>query len=273
MGLQNTNLQKTILGNSGLPIYRLGLSATYRPGKKTIYRAIDEGVNYFFGFGIDTQLTRVLKDVMKGNRERFVVSTGAYNLIIGHPNLRRSLEKRLRQFNTDYIDAFLFLGVTKEKEFPESVRYELYRFKDEGKIRSVGISTHDRKFAGKLAAEGKVDTLMIRYNAAHRGAEQDIFPYLEKHNPAVVGYTATRWTYLLRRPKGWQKDGMIPNAGQCYRFVLSNPNINVCLTAPRNEKELVENIQSLRQGPLDEEDMAFMKRFGDAVYHTKKWLM
>jgi predicted aldo/keto reductase-like oxidoreductase len=97
----------------------------------------------------------LLKDVMKGNRERFVVSTGAYNLIIGHPNLRRSLEKRLSQFNTDYIDAFLLGGVTKEKEFPESVRDELYRFKDEGKIRSVGISTHDRKFAGKLAAEGK----------------------------------------------------------------------------------------------------------------------
>ena len=53
---------------------------------------------------------------------------------------------------------------------------------------------------------------MIRYNAAHRGAEQDIFPHLAAHDPGVVSYTATRWSYLLRRPKGWPKDGRVPTA-------------------------------------------------------------
>ena len=37
------------LGRSGLRVHRLGLSATYRPGKAAIYRALDEGINYFFG--------------------------------------------------------------------------------------------------------------------------------------------------------------------------------------------------------------------------------
>ncbi len=218
-------------------------------------------------------MTGAVREIVKKERARYILATGAYNLIFGYPNLRRTLEKRLRQFGTEYIDLFLFLGVMKEKELPPRVLDELRVFRDEGKIRSIGISTHDRKLAGKLAADGTVDTLMIRYNAAHRGAEQEIFPHIKVHKTGIVGYTATRWTYLLRRPNTWPKAASIPTAGQCYRFVLSNPNVNVCLTAPRNVHELEENLKSLQAGPLSGEEMLFMKKFGDAVHHTKKWFM
>ncbi len=83
------------LGNSMPPVFRLGLSATYRPGRKTIYRAIDAGVNYLFCFGIDTQMTAVLRDVLRRERERYVVATGAYNYVWWRQDLRRTLEKRL----------------------------------------------------------------------------------------------------------------------------------------------------------------------------------
>jgi aryl-alcohol dehydrogenase-like predicted oxidoreductase len=279
--LQETDY--TILGSTSLRVSRLGLAATYRPGKHSVRRAIDEGINYFFYFGIDTQMVKTLREMMRNNREWYVVATGAYNYIWWHQNIRKTLEKRLRQLKTDYIDIFLFLGVLKETEFSESLQEELCKLREEGKVRSIGLSTHNRKLAGKLAAEGTVDVLMIRYNAAHRGAEQDIFPYLlvkdrsafdgKVHNPGVVSYTATRWRYLIRRPKNWPKDGRIPTAGMCYRFVLSNPNVHVVMTAPTNEKQLIENIAAIQQGPLNEEDMAFMQQFGDVVHHTKKWFM
>ncbi|HVP36119.1 MAG TPA: hypothetical protein VMT04_03910, partial [Terriglobales bacterium] len=63
------------------------------------------------------------------------------------------------------------------------------------------------------------------------------------------------------------------NPGMCYRFVLSNPNVHVCLTSPHNIRELEENLASLKEGPLSEEDMEFMRKFGDVVHHTKKWFM
>ncbi len=263
----------TSLGNTSIAVNRLGMSATYRPGKGAIYKALDEGINYFFYYGFDTQMISVLRDVLKNNRENYTVATGAYNLLLPKPNLRRTLEKRLRQLRTDYIDVFLFLGVMKEKHFSDHVREELYRLREEGKILCIGISTHNRKFAGKLVADGVLDVIMMRYNAAHRGAEHEIFPYLNEYNPGVVSYTATRWRYLLRRPSGWPKDGRIPTAGMCYRFVLSNPHIDVCMTAPSNEKQLKENLAALRKGPLCEEEMEFMRKFGDAVHHTRKWFM
>ena len=261
------------LGKTGLRVCRLGLSGTYRPGKAAFHRALDEGVNYFFCYGFDGQTVGFLRDLSAGSRERYVVATGAYNLIWTYQNLRKTLEKRLRQLRTDYIDLFQFLGVTKPKEFPERVQEELRRLKEDGRVRAVGMSCHHRKFAGELADRGVLDMLMIRYNAAHRGAEQDVFPYLGKFNPGVVSYTATRWGYLLRRPAGWPRGGRIPTAPMCYRFVLSNPNVDVCMTCPSNLKQLEENLTAIRQGPMPEEEMQFMREFGDTVYRAKKWFM
>ena len=40
-------------------------------------------------------------------------------------------------------------------------------------VRALGVSIHDRPRAGRLAESSPLDLLMIRYNAAHRGAEQE----------------------------------------------------------------------------------------------------
>jgi aryl-alcohol dehydrogenase-like predicted oxidoreductase len=263
----------TTLGRTGLKVHRLGLSASYRPGKETIYKAIDEGINYFFCFGIDTQMLSAMKEILGQNREKYVIASGGGNLIYTSQNLKKCLERRLRQLRTDYLDIFLYLGVTKEKYFPEKIKDELYSLKEDGKVKYVGFSTHDRKLAGHMAQEGALDVMMVRYNAAHRGAEHDVFPYVNTHNPGIISFTATRWRYLLRRPKGWDKEGKIPTAGLCYRFVLSNPHVHVCMTAPSNEKQFTDNLKSLSEGPLTKEEMDFMIKFGDVVYKQKKYFM
>ena len=264
---------RATLGRTGIEVCRLGLSGSYRPGREAIHRAMDRGVDFFFCYGFDTQVTGVLRDVFKTERQNLVVATGAYNLLVGHPDLRRTLEKRLRQLGTDYIDVFLFLGVTKPPHFPDHITEQLCRFREEGKVRAVGLSCHDRRLVGKLALEGELDALMLRYNAAHRGAEQDIFPRLEPHDPGIISYTATRWSYLVRRMRGWPRDKPIPTPGMCYRFVLSNPSVHVCLSAPYNAKQLAENLDALEQGPLDEEEMSLITEYGDFVHSKKKWFM
>ncbi len=258
------------LGKTGRQVFRLGLSASYWPGKSAIHYAIDQGVNYFFGFGIDLSMMRVLRDVLARDRERYVVATGAYNYVWWAQDIRRTLEKRLRQLRTDYIDVFHFLGVMKPREYAGKVRDDLEALRADPRVGAIAISTHDRKFAGQLAAEGAVDALMIRYNAAHRGAEEEIYPHLAAHDVGLVSYTATRWTFLTRRPKGWPKEGRVPDAGLCYRFVLSNPHVDVCLTAPRNLEQLKANLAALTRGPLGEDDLCFMREFGDVVHREHK---
>jgi hypothetical protein len=68
---------------------------------------------------------------------------------------------------------------------------------------------------------------MIRYNAARRGAETDVFANLPAANPAVIGLTATGWKRLRTRPRCYPQGGRVPTAGLCYRFGLGNPAVHV----------------------------------------------
>ena len=103
--------------------------------------------------------------------------------------------------------------------------------------------------------------------------EVDLTAILELvHEPRPGGWqgTATRWRALLTRPRGWPKGDFRPTAGQCYRFVLSNPHVHVCMTAPSNRSQLQENLTALEDGPLSPEEMEQMRRFGDAVHAVRK---
>jgi hypothetical protein len=115
-----------------------------------------------------------------------------------------------------------------------------------------------------LAEDSPLDLLMIRYNAAHPGAEREIFPHLDTRKPAVIAYTATSWRKLLKRPKGWQ--GRVPTAGDCYRFCLTNSHVDVVLCGPASRQQLDENLAALHKGPLSEEEMSWMRAFGRVVH-------
>lgn len=259
-----------LLGRTGRRVFRLGLSGSYRPGEAALRAGIEAGMNYVFWYPWDGQMTRVLRELLPARREQLVIATGAWNL--GARWVRRSIERCLSRLRTDYLDVFQLLWL-RSGGLTERPYEVLLRACQQGKIRWIGVSTHARRYAAELVSQGSLDVLMMRYNAAHRGAEQDIFPHLAASNPGVVSYTATRWGYLLRRPKGWPEHERVPTAGDCYRFVLSHPKVHVCLTAPRTQAQLRENLAAIERGPLDQEELTFMRRFGDAVHARHRWFL
>jgi predicted aldo/keto reductase-like oxidoreductase len=264
---------KAYLGARAVPVFRLGLSASYRPGVWAIRRAMDEGINYLFCFGFDTQMTRVIRHMSARERDRVVVATGGCNWIVARSSLRASLERQLRRLGTDYIDVFHYLGVLKPSHFDGRTRDELAELRTDPRVRAVAISCHDRRLSGSLATRGELDVVMVRYNAAHLGAEQDVLPFVGLHGTGVVAYTATRWGRLLVRPHRWPAADPVATAGQCYRFVLTDPRVDVVLTAPRSERELCEDLREVRRGPLDDDELRFMRRFGDCVHAHAGWFM
>lgn len=62
-------------------------------------------------------------------------------------------------------------------------------------------------------------------------------------------------------------------AGQCYRFVLSNPHVDVCLMAPSNARQLAANLEAVRLGPLPEDELTLLREYGDAVHRNTGWFM
>lgn len=253
-----------VLPRLGKSAYRLGISTTYGIDAAGFEYALDRGVNYVFWANLRAgKLRPVLKTALARDREKYIVATGALMGFYGG-GVRSGCESMLRDLGTDYLDVFqlFWLGVTSA--YTEATAAELVKLKEEGKIRAIGVSIHDRERAGRMAEDSVMDLFMLRYNAAHPGAEHDVFPHLERRHPAVVAYTATAWRKLLKAPRGWTGPAM--NAGDCYRFCLSNPHVDVCLTGPADRAQLDANLAAMEKGPLSAEEDAWMRAYGKAVH-------
>src|SRR5512133_3787084 len=190
-------------------VFRLGLSGSFGLDEAASREAL-ERIQYVFWSPHMKGLTAALKDAVRRDRARYVVATGP---ILGYfaGAVRRAAERRLRDLRTDYLDVLQLSWLSKMSAFTGAVQEEMVRLKQEGKVRALGVTTHDRPRAGRLAEDSILDLLQIRYNAAHPGAEQDVFPHLARRRPAVVAYTATAWRKLLRPPRRW--DGPATTAG------------------------------------------------------------
>ena len=243
-------------------LFRLGLAGSFGLDEAGCREAL-EHVQYVFWSGRMKALTSALRDALARDRERYAVSAGP---ILGYfPGaVRKAAEAALRTLGTDYLDVFQLYWLGKMSAFTGAIQEELVALREEGKVRALGVSIHDRPRAGRLAERSILDLLMVRYNAAHPGAETDVFPHLERRRPAVVTYTATSWRKLLRPPRSWKGPPATP--GDCYRFCLTNPRVDVVLTGPRNVAELRENLAAVEKGPLSEAEMTFMRELGRVVH-------
>ncbi len=55
-------------------------------------------------------------------------------------------------------------------------------------------------------------------------------------------------------------------AGDCYRFCLSSPHVDVVLNGPANEQQLDENLAAVEKGPLSDDEMRWMRDLGKAAH-------
>jgi len=247
----------------GRTVHRMGLAGNFGIDAKTYAAALEAGVNYVFWTPKMKVVTPPLKDALKRDRESIVLATGPTLAFFGS-SLRKSTEQILRQLDIEYIDILQQFWLGKTSAETESTTEALNSLKDEGKVRLIGTSIHDRKRAGQLARDTVYDMLMVRYNAAHPGAESDIFPHVNPMNTAVVAYTATRWRKLLKKPRGWTQ--RVPTAADCYRFCLSRDEVDITLMGVKNEEQLQANLRGLEAGPLSKEEMKWMREFGQVVH-------
>jgi aryl-alcohol dehydrogenase-like predicted oxidoreductase len=254
---------RVTLGRTGLSVGPIGVSGGYGIDESSLLSAFDRGVNYFYhGSFRRSGMTSAVRTLTKnGKRDDLVLVLQSYSR--WGWLLERTFKAGLRKLGTDYADILL-LGLFNQ---PPSSRVleSAHRLKTAGLVRHIAISAHRRSAFVDYGKDHNYGILHIRYNAAHPGAEQDVFPQLDTTNrPGIVSYTATSWGQLLaqkRIPKG-----EVPLRGRdCYRFALNNPNINVCMAGPANHGELEEALLALETGPLSPEEDARFRAIGRHV--------
>jgi predicted aldo/keto reductase-like oxidoreductase len=240
----------------GKPICRLGLASHGDTAitPDDVYHALDRGVNFLNWPGTEDAFSRAVAG-LGSRREEVVVCVqfGARTAADAAEELRGVLQA----LHSDYVDVLTFYYVEEASEWQEligpggALAYCRAAQRDR-RVRRLGVTTHQRPLAAEMASGGLLDLLMIRYNAAHRGAEREVFPVTETLGMPVIAYTALRWGALLSATPSDPPGFVVPPAPAWYRFVLQAPSVSVVLATPHTRAELVEDLTVLdAAAPLD----------------------
>jgi aryl-alcohol dehydrogenase-like predicted oxidoreductase len=259
-----TDWKTTTLGKTGWKVGRLGLASSYGADERCVQMAFERGVNYLYWGSMRTAKFGEGLRSLRSRRDDFRLVIQSYSRIA--TLVPWSLERALKALGMDHADILL-LGMWN-KDVSPSIFDQALRLRERGLTRTIAVSTHHRPQAAALANHnGDVDVLHVRYNAVHPGAERDIFAKLPAPDvrPGIVAFTATCWGDLMKPDKVSAGD-KVPTSGDCYRFNLTNPAVDLCLAGPRSASDMTAALDALDKGPLNHEEMEWMRRVGKAKY-------
>jgi predicted aldo/keto reductase-like oxidoreductase len=251
-------------------VCRLGLAT--RGGtdlcREDIHHAIKRGVNFLNWCGSSDALSQTIAGLHERRREVVVcVQFDARRA----EDAERELAHILQELHTGYVDILTFYYVEEASEWqeisgPGGALQFCRQAQEAGQVRLLGLTSHQRPLAARVAESGLLDMVMIRYNAAHRGAETDVFPSTTPLKMPVVVYTCLRWGALLQGTPEDPPDFTAPRASAWYRFALQHPAVSVALMAPQNRVELEEDLTTLDEDkPLSAEEFERLAEHGRRV--------
>ncbi len=260
-----TDFDDTVtLGSSGIRSKRMGLGSDHGLGSHAFEWAFERGLNYFYwGTRRTPGLKRAIRTLAPAHREKMVIALQTYD-VTGYA-MGLTFRRGLRQLGLDYADI-LILG-KRDGAVSRRIEDEALALKAAGLVEHLCISAHDRRAYQTHLARGIYDLIMVRYNCAHPGAEQDVFPLLDgmQSRPGVIVYNSTRWGHLF--DSAWMPEGeRTPDPSHLFRHALSHPAVDMVLTAPQTQQQLEENVKALEQGALNADELAWLERVGKHVH-------
>jgi len=255
--------ERVTLGSSGLKVRQMGIGSDAGVSARALEMAFEKGVNYFYwGTRRREGMKEAVRNLCPRHRDDVIVALQSYD--VTGLLMKKTFVKGLKQLGIEYADVFI-LGM-RNKKIPNRILDRALSLKERGLVRYLCVSAHDRSAYEYHLGQNVFDLVMVRYNAAHRGAEKDVFPLLpDAGGPGVICYNSTRWGHLF--DPGWMPEGArTPAPVDLYRYVLSNPNIQMVLTAPETFAQLEENLTTLESDPVSEEERKWLEAIGDHVH-------
>ncbi len=170
-----------------------------------VHTALDRGITCFdtaeaYGFGASE---RSLAKALGDRRKDAIVVT---KFGIGYkeaPHYRdssreramASIEKSLKNLNTDYVDVYMVHWPDLNTPFAETMR-ALDDIVQQGKARAIGISNFRREQIETSMTTRRVDVAQYCWNMFDRRMGQDILPYCRENNLGVMAYGSLAYGLL-----------------------------------------------------------------------------
>ncbi|HEY9807972.1 MAG TPA: aldo/keto reductase [Halomicronema sp.] len=198
-------MQTRNLGKSDIKISPI-IMGTWQAGKsmwvgiedtetsKAMRAAFDAGITTFdtaelYGNGHSEQIFgQALSDV----RDKIVYATKVFSNHLKYNQVIEACERSLKNLKTDYIDLYQIhwpAGSWNSEIVPiEETMRALNDLKQQGKIRSIGVSNFNRQQLEEASQFGQIDSLQPPYSLFWRWVEKDVTPYCLENNISIIAY-------------------------------------------------------------------------------------
>ena len=209
-----TSFETRQLGNSDLRLTPIGYGAWAIGGGnwefawgaqdddesvRTIKRALDAGINWIdtaaiYGLGHSEEVVaRALansphkpyvftKCSMRWNADRHIYRS------LKAEFLEEELENSLRRLKVDVIDLYQIHWPNPETEIEEGWE-TLARFKEQGKVRNIGVSNFNVEQMKRAQKIAPITSLQPHYSLLRRDIEAETLPFCQEHNIGVINYS------------------------------------------------------------------------------------
>ncbi len=172
------------LGKTGLMVSEIGFGGewmerhNYEECKAAIDRADELGINILDCWMSEPNVRTNLGKALAGRRQRWLIQghigstwqQGQYVRSRKVEECREAFEDLLVRLQTDYIDLGMIHFIDEESDFETAVNGPFLEYvkelKESGKIRHIGMSTHNPAMAKKAVESGLVEMILFSVNPA-----------------------------------------------------------------------------------------------------------
>ncbi|MDF2538819.1 MAG: aldo/keto reductase [Herbinix sp.] len=245
-----------------------------------IHHAYQNGVNYFdtAPYYLHSNSEEVVGKAVKSFRDKVMLSTKLpLDGIKAPEDYRKMLEKSLKKMDTEYIDFYHFWGINKgvfdDKIMGLGLLKEALKAKEEGLIRHISFSFHDKAEHIKYIIDTAevMETMLVQYNLLDRSNEEMIEYAASKGLGVVImgpvgGGRLAAPSDLYAKLTGKES---IATYELAFKFVLGNPGVS-CALSGMGSMDMVEKnlLITSNENPMSEEEW---KQLGTAVDQLKKF--
>lgn len=253
------------LGKTGIEVSILGFGVLRLPVKgrgkidveesiKIIRKSIDNGINFvdtaynYHNKKSEIILGQALKD---GYREKVtLMSKNPLWEVKKAEDFDRLLDEQLEKLGVEYLDIHLFHNINKKRYNEVIQEFNLFEkmkeAKKKGKIKHIGFSSHDKlKNIKKYIDENEFEVILVQYNFVDP-INEEIIQYAQEKGLGVILMGPCGGGRLTNEPteemKQWLTKGKTNFSDLAFKFVWSNPNVDIALSGMSSEKMVDENI-------------------------------
>lgn len=295
------------LGKTGMRVSEISLGCEHLQGmsyedvRKVIDTALDNGINFLDVFMSEPAVRTNIGRALCGRRDKVIIQghigschiDGQYTVCRDTQRCKDAFEDLLSRLETDYIDIGFIHFVDNMQDWDSLAQSDMLKYvlslKQQGKIRAVGLSSHNPVTAKKAVDSGYIDVLMFSLNPAYdlvpkdkdmtelfdevlQGKKQDftsfrledarseLYRSCEQKGVAITVMKTLAMGTLLSAERS--PLGIALTEAQCINYALTRPAVAAVMVGMKSEQDVYHALEYYSASEKERDHTAALSRLG-----------